>query len=408
MPADEPDVAVSHSLSGEEADRLWQWLLHRQGLRAHSRYTDVAQIADAALGLHAARLPSPFATVLARAHTPEVATRLWHDSTHRAVITIRCMRKTLHTLPLGLAAAAHAATLHYRERDALRQVINAGLSDRLIARTTAAIQALLAAEGHLPHRQIEDRLTTGATPVVAVRLALKLIWERGLVSYRNRSAGWNREQRTFALTVATHPDLDLSLDRATGTAHLVDAYLDRYGPASLRDLTWWSGLSRQAVLAALDRNRRPLVALHSPWSATPLYLYQDRFDEFTQLRDDDHPVEAHFLAHEDVALKAYAQTRSRYLGTLDHRQAFNQIGEALPTIMVAGKIVGVWRWDIRQRAIVYTLFRGRTSPADRSMIRRMARHVCAGLRLGYDDGSRPTRHSSIDRRATGLTASPAP
>ena len=40
----------------------------------------------------------------------------------------------------------------------------------------------------------------------------------------------------------------------------------------------------------------------------------------------------HFLAHEDVALKAYAETRVRYLGAVPEQEAFNQIGEALPAI----------------------------------------------------------------------------
>ncbi|MFY1634551.1 DNA glycosylase AlkZ-like family protein [Solwaraspora sp. WMMB335] len=408
MPAAEPDIAARHCLTEAEADRLWRWLLDRQGLGASRRYTDVPQIAEAALGLHAARLPSPYATVLARAHSPDVAMRLWHPHTHRAVTTIRCMRKTLHTLPLDLAAAAHAATLHYRERDALRQVINAGLTDRMIRRTTTAIEALLSEAGHLPHRTIEERLCGGGTPVVAVRLALKLAWERGLVTYRNRSAGWNREQRTFALTSTAHPDLDLSLDRPTGTARLVEAYLDRYGPASLRDVAWWAGFSRSAILAALDSGNRPLVALHAPWTTATLYIYRDRFEQFSRDGHEEPSDEAHFLAHEDVALKAYAETRSRYLGNVAERAAFNQIGEALPTIVVAGKVVGIWRWNQPERAVSCIVFRGRVTSAIRAGIRRTARRVTAGLRMGYDGSAPVTGTMSSIRRLPGPVASSAP
>ena len=44
-----------------------------------------------------------------------------------------------------------------------------------------------------------------------------------------------------------------------------------------------------------------------------------------------------FLAHEDTALKAYFQTRGRYLGGLPQRRAFNQIGEVLPCVIVDGR-----------------------------------------------------------------------
>ncbi|MEU2613113.1 crosslink repair DNA glycosylase YcaQ family protein [Micromonospora sp. NPDC007271] len=404
-----PAVMATHRLDSQEAGRLWQWLLRRQGVGSADRYATVAEIAEAALGLHAARLSSPFATVLARARTPEVALRLWHPATHQLVTTVRCMRKTLHTLPLDLAAAAHGATLHYRERDALRQVRNAGLSTQLVARTTAAVQALLAEHGRLAPRHIEERLATGVTTVVAVRLALKLGWERGLFTYRNRSSSWNRELRTFALTAAAHPDLDMNLDRATATERLVAAYFDRYGPASLRDVTWWSGLSRTGVLAALDRIGQPLIALHTPWSPAPLYMFCNRFKEFEQVSAGEPPTaEPVLLAHEDVALKAYAETRTRYLGMLDQRVAFNQIGEALPTIVLAGRVVGTWSWDTRIRAVGLTLVRGHTSPADRAGIRRAAQCVTAALRQGYDDDSRATRHSYADRQPARLVASTTP
>jgi hypothetical protein len=99
---------------------------------------------------------------------------------------------------------------------------------------------LLGEHAFLTHRQIEERLAGGSISVHTVRLALKLDWERGRLTYRNRSNGWNREHRTFALTATTYPALNFNLDRDAATDRLVEAYFDRYGPASLRDVMWWS------------------------------------------------------------------------------------------------------------------------------------------------------------------------
>jgi hypothetical protein len=96
-----------------------------------------------------------------------------------------------------------------------------------------------------------------------LRLALKLDWERGRLTYRNRSNGWNREHRTFALTATTYPALNFNLDRDAATDRLVEAYFDRYGPASLRDVMWWSGLAQNARVAALGRIGRPPEAFTS-------------------------------------------------------------------------------------------------------------------------------------------------
>ncbi|GAA3306106.1 DNA glycosylase AlkZ-like family protein [Nonomuraea dietziae] len=96
------------------------------------------------------------------------------------------MRKTLHTLPLDLAAAAHAATLRFRERDALRAIVNAGHSAHTVATATAALVELLGESGPLFHRTIEDRLAAAGLPITVTRLALKLAWERGTLTYANQ------------------------------------------------------------------------------------------------------------------------------------------------------------------------------------------------------------------------------
>ncbi|MEH1016657.1 crosslink repair DNA glycosylase YcaQ family protein [Micromonospora sp. CPCC 206060] len=384
MPIARPDTRASSSLSTVEAGHLWNWLLRGQGLSTDTRYAAVADIAHAALGLHAARLPSPYATVLARAKTPAVAMTLFEPGVHQQVTTIRCMRKTLHTLPLGLAAAAHAATLHYRERDALRQVVNAGLSSRQIERTIELITALLRDHGFLGHREIETRLVTGVVPVTAVRLALKLAWERGTLTYRNASLGWNQERRTFGLTTNAHPHLDMTMERRLATVRLIEAYFDRYGPASIHDAMWWSGLSGTAVVDALADIPRPLVAITAPWSASTLYMYQDRLEQFHHQAAGGAPLSGlNFLAHEDVAFKAYFDTRRRYLAELDERAAFNQIGEVLPTIVVDGHIVGTWSWDARGRRIACALVRGHTDPSLRAEIRKWATSASAAMRLGH-------------------------
>lgn len=394
-----------HHLDAENADALWQWLLHRQGLHSDRRFTSASAVAAATLGLHAARLPSPFATVLARATQPAVALSLWDDRTHRELVTLRCMRKTLHTMPVALAGAAHSATLHYRQRDALRQLTNAGVSDRLVTALIARIKSLLAERSHLTHRQIEERLAQAGTPVPAARLALKLAWECGELTYRNRSGGWNREHRTFALTATSHPDLHLSLDRDTATTRLIEAYFDRYGPASLRDATWWSGLSRTAVVTALDQAGRPLTAVSTPWADSTLYLPRARFEEFTRQRNEQSPAQVHFLAHEDVALKAYAETRKRYLGALDEDSAFNQIGEALPAIVINGRVTGSWSWDVPTRAVRCRLHRTPAEGADRTAVRAAARQLTVALRAGYAEirANRPAPHGLAE-----LLPSPSP
>jgi hypothetical protein len=71
-------------------------------------------------------------------------------------------------------------------------------------------------------------------------------------------------------------------------------------------------------------------------------MFADQADESAS---NDATTGVQFLAHEDTALKAYSQTRARYLGGLSQGRAFNQIGEALPTIIIIiidGMVAGTW------------------------------------------------------------------
>jgi len=379
----QPATSSSYSLGAHEEKKLWNWLLRRQGLSDDTKLGSALAVAQAALGLHAARLSSPFATVLARGVAPTVALSLFTADSRADLMTIRCMRKTLHTLPLPLAAAAHGATVHFRVRDALRAVGKAGLSARSMARIAASIVRLLTEDGALFHRDIEARLVGNRTTTVAVRLALKLSWEQGVLTYINDARGWNRANRTFALTSVLYPDLDMALSRGSATRQLVREYFDRYGPASLRDAMWWSGLSRSAIVTAMNESENDVIVVHGSWCDAPMYMYRDRFEEFQRARAAEHWSGVNFLAHEDVALKAYFESRRRYLGQLPPRRAFNQIGEVLPTVVQDGHVVGTWAWDAKHRVVRVSMTHGFSSARLRRQVALRARSVTEALRLGY-------------------------
>lgn len=340
MAYDTPTIVGSYTLEDSEGQELWNWILRRQGLSEETKFNSVPRIVRTTLGLHAARLASPFATVIARSMSPTVAQTLFDAEIHADLMTVRCMRKTLHALPLKLAAVAHSATRHFRERDTLRAIGNAGVTARQITNIVDAIVDLLGTEGQMSHRLIEERLMTPENSAVVVRLALKLAWEQGVLTYRNDTSRWNREVRTFGLTAKLYPDLDMSMGRSEAAGHLIREYFNCYGPASLRDAMWWSGLSRLAIVTAMNESARPFVAIQTSWCQSPLYMYDDQYNQFrnTVVRTLDHAL--NLLAHEDVALKAYFESRGRYLGKLAPRCVFNQIGEALPAIIYNGQVVG--------------------------------------------------------------------
>lgn len=203
------------------------------------------------------------------------------------------------------------------------------------------------------------------------------------MSYVNDSLGWNREYRMFGLTKALYPELDMTVDRAKATGELVREYFERYGPATLKDVMWWSALSRTAVVTALAESGRDWVEMRTEWCDAPLYMYRDRLAEFEASEQQERVTGLNFLAHEDVALKAYFESRRRYLGALPAQRAFNQIGEVLPTIVQDGQVVGTWSWDVAKRRVTTSIARGYGSAELSREVPRHRERLTEALRAGW-------------------------
>jgi Winged helix DNA-binding domain len=380
------------------AIRTWNGILARQGLADSRRLTSAWQVAYATLGLHAARLPSPYAIVAARTSDPAIPASLFTDQVRSSLLTVRCMRKTLHVLPLDLAAAAHTATFGFRDRDARRVVANSGYAMAVIDRLIDDLCILLQ-DGALPYRDITAGLATQGIDIRAGRLAIKVAWERGTIACSTTATVWNREARNFALTRDAYPALNLSLTRSQAVAELVSAYFERYGPATIRDAAWWSGLSATDITVALLASDRPIVSVATPWSDDPCLMFADQVEGHPG--HDAITTGVQFLAHEDTALKAYFQTRSRYLGSLPQRRAFNQIGEVLPTVIVDGVIAGTWSWNTRTATVHTDLIPGKVTQVIRRQVKARAATLTETLRSAWAPGpasrrtsNQPTRHAA--------------
>lgn len=124
------------------------------------------------------------------------------------------------------------------------------------------------AAGPRPHRELERRVLAAtarvrvrrATRIDLVRLAIKWMWEDGELLYRNTADSLHRETREFQLTTQAHPQIQLNdIDPATAVRTLLRRYLAAFGPASIDDFHWWSGLNRREITPAIADLRPDLV-----------------------------------------------------------------------------------------------------------------------------------------------------
>ena len=64
-----------------------------------------------------------------------------------------------------------------------------------------------------------------------------------------------------------------------------------------------------------------------------------------------------FLAYEDPTLKGYYNTRDRYVDRKFYTKLFNSIGKVRPSVLLNGRIAGIWSWNPNVNRISVDWFR---------------------------------------------------
>jgi hypothetical protein len=148
-------------------------------------------------------------------------------------------------------------------------------------------------------------------------------------------------------------------DRATPDEPLLDVvrlHLSSYGPASRRDVAWWSGLGLRQVDSWLDR-------LDVTWREGPGGLAYADLPATPSGRD---LPGVRLLPEFDAVLCGYhPKSRGRFVDPTDHERLWNQNnGYMLPPLLVDGRIGGYWRIEGTGRAktLAVSSFRGSRKP----------------------------------------------
>jgi hypothetical protein len=325
-------------------------MARRHPLAVEARTGDVARIAGDLLGLHATDLASVHLSAVARMADPgpdAVADALYEQ---RSVIRMLGMRRTMFVVPVALAALVQAACTRAvaasERRRAVKMLETAGVSDDpggwLAAVEHRALTALaergeaLSAELSDAVPELAQKFVVGegtrnpATLTVGSRVMLLLSADGHIVRGRPRGSWTSTQYRWAPMKTWLGGDLVTLPDEPARVA-LARRWLHRFGPATVADLTWWTGWTKTQTRKALAEIAPADVDLGGQAGI--------------MLADDCDPVEevepwAALLPALDPTTMGWTE-RGWYLG--DHRDAlFDRNGNAGPTIWWDGRVVGGW------------------------------------------------------------------
>ncbi|MFD2611364.1 winged helix DNA-binding domain-containing protein [Paenibacillus gansuensis] len=247
----------------------------------------------------------------------------------KQVVRMALMRSTLH-----LVSSPDALQL----RPLLQPVMDRGLKGAFGKQLIGIDQEALAAAGRefvekkpMTFQEMGMRLcehSPGLTPeaaaaVVRNRVPLVQIPPRGI---------WGESGQAVHTSIEAW--LGQSLSLSPEPEWLIRRYLEAFGPATVKDIQVWSGLTR---MSEVIKSLRPELVTFQNEQGEELFDLPD-----APRPDADTPSEPRFLGEFDNMLLSYAD-RSRVMDEACRKRVFTVNGIIRATFLVDGYVSGTWK-----------------------------------------------------------------
>ncbi|GHE53213.1 hypothetical protein GCM10018785_23520 [Streptomyces longispororuber] len=298
-----------------------QLLLRRAPMSAQDALTHL-------VGLQAQNVKPPYVALAARLDGFDPA-ELSELMARRAAVRAVTMRSTVHTLTADDLLVLRPLSQPAIEREL--RMFRKGLDGVDLERLAAVARAYVEEEPRTPARIRAElaRHWPDADPqslgiAARARLPLVQVTPRGL---------WGRGGQV-ALTTAEHW-LGRPLAQAPAPDGVVRRYLAAFGPASVKDMQAWAGVTR--LREAFER-LRPELRTFCDESGVELFDLPD-----APRPDPGTPAPPRFLPEYDNLLLSHVD-RSRVVPAA-HKSRTWKGNQALSTFLVDGFLAGLWRLD---------------------------------------------------------------
>ncbi|GHE63846.1 winged helix DNA-binding domain-containing protein [Streptomyces capitiformicae] len=308
-----------------------QFLLHRAPATSAAPATPATSAYDAVqylLGLQAQNVKPPYYALAARLEgfAPEQLSTLMAD---RAVVRIVTLRSTIHTHTAEDCLTLRPLVQPARERE-LNQ-FRRGLVGVDLDRLAALARELVEAEPRTL-KQLREALLVEWPDADPFALGLAARCRLPLVQVTPRGL-WGRSGQV-ALTTAEHW-LGRPAEPAPAPETVVRRYLAAFGPASVKDMQTWAGLTR--LRETFERLRPELLTFRDD-SGVELFDLPD-----APRPDPDTPAPPRLLPEFDNLLLSHAD-RTRVVSPETKGRTWRG-NQAYRSFLVDGFLAGLWKLD---------------------------------------------------------------
>jgi hypothetical protein len=183
--------------------------------------------------------------------------------------------------------------------------------------------------------------TTRRPPQDAERLIVRKLCDLGVL-IRAATKGWKGNDFTYALTKNWLSEIQLGTENPEAArTETIRRYLRAYGPATVEDVGWWTGLPLIQVQRSVLHLRREAVRIPVDGYKDDLIGLRDTVDQMRSPTNASEQIQ--FLPPWDPYTFGWVQRR-RVIDKEWMPWVFDMVGNSSATIVEAGKVIGVWQF----------------------------------------------------------------
>jgi len=208
--------------------------------------------------------------------------------------------------------------------------------------------------------KILEALKEGPLTRTELNTKISAVLEPDLQRYERLFSAWGgilKEMCYLGLIVYAEPNrktrfarLDhwlphISLEEITekeARIKLLLKYLHGYGPASVQDFAYWSGITISESRKVFTETKQTLKEIKVEGVKNQLWLLKDDLDRLEGMDVSEKPL-IHLLPKFDPLLLGH-KDKSRTLKSKHLKQVFRPAGDVVATVFVDGYIKGIWNY----------------------------------------------------------------
>ena len=324
-------------------------ILKKLHLLEGSQLDNIHKITEDLCGLHATGTIEPYIQLFVRAKNFEKEDLVTELFTKKTLGKIRGMRKTLFIFTKDLMEIIYPFAKNLTEDRELKYLKYRNISLEDYDELSKQILNLLQ-NNEFSTSQIKQKIKT-KKDLVAV---ISVMCDQMLLIRGKPVSSWRDRRLLYAPFKSYFPDLSLSkYTENEALTLLIERYITSYGPVTIDDIIWWSGITKKKFNSIFTQIEVELMNIRILDLDYEYFIVSKDIDSIK--KSDSQLNSVNLLPLLDPYMMGY-KNRERYVDMKRYDYIFDRSGNATQVILQDGLVIGIWDIILKPKPICKLYF----------------------------------------------------